>query len=76
MLSVTMLDSWSFSYTTQPHGHMYFVEEFLYSSTLKCFGIELIVLMFAWKLFPKLHCVLNMLTMNCLALESVSSDSG
>lgn len=39
-------------------------------------GIELIGLIIAWKPFPKLCCVLNVLTMNHLALESSKSDLG
>lgn len=68
--SETTLDSRPLSYRTHPQDPVYFVEEFLCSRTLGFFcasGIGLIRLAVAWKPFPKLYCVLNMLAVNHLA---------
>lgn len=48
--------------------HTCFVKELLSTRTLR-FTVHLVGLIVAWKPFPKLHCALNMLTVNCLALD-------
>lgn len=69
---VTAVDSRSFSYGIHPCGHIYFVKEFLVSLKFYCaHRIEMIV---AWKPFLTFYCFLNMLQVNCLALDSPKTD--
>ena len=69
-----MLDSRPLINRSHPHDHMDFgVSK---QSHLKLYCIPEIEITVAWKPLPKWYCVLNMLTLNRLALDSLVSDPG
>lgn len=69
-----MLDSRPFINRCHPDDHMDFgVSK---QSHLKLYCISEIEITVAWKPLPKWYCVLSMLTLNHLALDSLESESG
>lgn len=84
ILSETTLNSKAFQLQNLPSWSHVLCKGFAKQSNLKLYCAPAMVvawkprmgMIFAWKLFPKLYCVLNMPTMNHLSLDSITSAQG